>query len=349
MQRTARQLVEYGYLRIEKVDKQRTLLLGTGASDYLSKLFPGAADNHRLVVKDTYRKAPGINNAIRRRRNMRVSEAAVFMNESGMVVSPAQKPWIANQSVIPSDRAYYYTSKEMKSGMEWEERRASASRSCGFLVTPLAYYMVYCMNSKLLKIGESTERYTRDRIEGLLNQITAVAIEGTPRYMESAIILTTSYYTILCRLGMEKAENRRKGQDRIPVFEIDETFQNYYLLPYTREGSALLRMLVEPNGETTLRNLAIPVRERVEQIEVDCDGYSENKEYLFVFFIPNLKRLKRFLGYARRRSTEKFIIYAFPFQEEGLRQIKTRNVELVIFALWQVEALYEERKKKGVI
>ena len=105
-------------------------------------------------------------------------------------------------------------------------------------------------------------------------------------------------------------------------------------MPENRNGIKMLQIMVQENWKEQIYNslLTDHERESAQQSGITCDGYREKeKEYIYVFCIPDLVRLKMFIARANLENDKKrFKIYCFTHQTSIIHGIIDRNIVTIM-------------------
>lgn len=344
---TARTLIERGYIKEQYIyhnkRKVRTLLLtGEKKEDYLPYLFFRAEECHAKAMQNTLRKSAQASSKVRRSRNISVAESYIFAEVAGLTVRPDIKPDLSNE-YIKEDIHAYFLPRELKDIMFPEQARAASGRAVGYIVSGNIYYMVYNLGIGSIVIQEGTERITRDRVEQVLNTRSLYARRNREIvHMDAVILLTKKYENMSVLITGKTNESEKK------YFELSDIFSLYWLLPYTSHGAMLLSWLLDEDMRNRLIDIVLPREQRKTTNAIDCDAIY-NEYISLVFFIPDVKRLKRFyvsiLLDIKLQKETKYKIYCFDFQTVFLRNIFTecdKRVSIVSFSFDKVKAVLVE-------
>ena len=107
-----------------------------------------------------------------------------------------------------------------------------------------------------------------------------------------------------------------------------------YVLPSTKEGQRLMRVMSKENWEYRFRKLFLS-DDAIKNGDSEFDGLERGDTLTVydIFCIPDIAKLKRFLAQAKaKKETDRFIIYAFTFQREFLEQICDKSNVTVKYA-----------------
>lgn len=347
-QNTIKKMEEKGYFRIEKLYKGKTIKLGRRNNELSEYIFPGALEVYNSAVHNTYhvpetRKVnfSNITKQTRRDRNIRVGKSAAFFQGAGIYVysdGSKNKPNL-RKSFLTGNEIAYYLSSDIKNFMSDEEKRISA-RSLGCIVYFHDMYMVYFLDVTVPKTSQDVERKFRIHMEVAVNR----GNHGKYALSINKCVLVLEQYGLLERIfHNDESDDSGKYKYQRMLFSIDDTYDEFFCLPYDRKGQEILKMLFHDRNR--LKYLPIKKSEReFETTTVDCDGIDEDGNFILSFLDCEARKLKRFIEmanyFASNGSDCIFRIICFDFQVETIKKLCTENCEIYSYTVEQVVHAY---------
>ena len=338
VQRTVRDMKKEGWLKAGKSYEKRYIVLGKPISffeSYEEQYFDGYKSQHGRLRNRYYRKEQTSENKQKFQRLLQLAESSVFLGESGISVIPSTKPCL--QFVKRYwDEPTFYQSLEIKELMDADESRATGSRSTGCICWNNEISTVFSLSDDIIKIGEITEKLHVERLYSFFSKKVGEV------KVEDAYLFTWKYNKVHEKLGLK---NRFAS-----YFYLDDTYQNYYLIPYTQEGKELLNLLYSPFAKEELRDMIIKQKWKTSgQEDIEIDGIDENGVLIFNYLIPNILRFKKFVSAAHRLTGKDFHVYCYDFQEEAVKKELTSNMTYSVFRFEEVKELYEKRYERRMM
>lgn len=352
-QKSVKNLVKKGYLRIEKTSIGKTILLGKN-KEYLEQyLFDNAAMIHEEAVKNTYyvpdsgdTKEKRTYKKTLRTRNFRLAKATAFLHACGVYVFSDGSPYKPNlmRDKLTGTEEAFYLSNDIKQLMAIDDKKIP-SRSLGCLVHGNDFYVTYYLDQTIPKTTQDTERKSKLHMEYMFGGSYLPMNRGNSRVEIKKCLLITENYPLLTRIfSIEKQRQNRYYSPNL--FIVDDTYDEYYYLPFGREGIRIYKMLFKDKEKL----IYLPISNKKTEItNVDCDGIDDEGNFELSFLDCEIKQLKRFLSMAEyfveRHLESKFVIYCYDFQAETLKSLVGENIKIFSFTLEQVEEAFGEEEE----
>lgn len=277
-----------------------------------------------------------ITNKQKMQRLASISESSIFLSEAGVKIFPSEKSYLHDE-FLDFEQPSFYQSIEIKDVMEDEEARSMASRMTGCICHNDKIYTVYSLSDDIIKIGDITEKLMIERLNIFFSsKIGKMEVEDT-------FLFTWKYEKVHEKLSLQSNFGSH--------FYLNDNFKHYYLIPYSREGNRLTRLLLKQYAMEELMNMTVKNTWRLdrESITIDADGIDENDVYIFNYLIPDVYRLKRFLRSAAVLKDKQFHVFCYKFQEEALKNELPPNVSYAVYEFDVVEELCMKRIKRRVL
>lgn len=273
----------------------------------------------KISEKDKY--------SIAAKKIIKDSATQVMMYASGFRIG-AEKSELSEKG-IEVDQPTYYSSSEIK-GIEGTTKKNQTSRINGVLASEGGLYPLYNIGNTLIK----WERIDEVKMSSYVNSV--VRRKSLPGKIKPAgekecivIAMENMLYSKICNLDYSK-----KNQKQTRLINIDYSYNHVYAVPENRNGIKMLQIMVQENWKEQIYNslLTDHERESAQQSGITCDGYREKeKEYIYVFCIPDLVRLKMFIARANLENDKKrFKIYCFTHQTSIIHGIIDRNIVTIM-------------------
>lgn len=249
------------------------------------------------------------------------SEVLMFMYGAGLNATYDNKAMIMSGEPLPDIGAYYYTSLEVKNtsgysavvGITNDGKKVSNTRSFGMVISPCADYVVYDIDTALIRWSEISETQFAFSCGMMLSRLR----EHNKGIVNSCIVLYKGNSAI-------KRAFEATGNKSSKTFISAETgYKETYYIPYSSEGRALIRMMVSDNWKERLKEYYLTEYDtNTGSLSVVCDGVKtkNGKEYALLYCIPDITRLYRFLK-AAEINPARYIIYCYEYQVSFLKSV----------------------------
>lgn len=333
VQKQVNSMEKDGWIKKEKPFDRRLLTLSFAPKYYsrYEEVFFGEYNAcYSRIKKNFYRTETSLTNRLKMQRLQQIAETSIFAAEAGIKTFPEEKIELNEDSLYWYD-ASFYQSLEIKDEMEFAEARASASRMTGCVFWENRITPVYSLSDDIIKIGDITEKIMVERLfMNFSEKVHKLKISD-------ALLFTWKYDKVHSKLSL----SGNFGS----YFYLSDTYKDYYLIPYTREGKKLLQLLYSDYGKEELMNMIVRKNWKIqqEQMSIEADGIDENGIYIFNYLIPNILRLKKFLVAAKAMQEKKFHIFCYTFQKSALEKEITSNVTLSCYEYDVVDELCKKR------
>ena len=126
------------------------------------------------------------------------------------------------------------------------------------------------------------------------------------------------------------------------VLGLNNGYKSLYAIPYDKNGLTIIQQMIKPEWREKMKKRVLPDHDHVtNNLGIEADGI-RGAEIAFLFCIPDLSRLCRFLAalaFSAGQITGEmhYVIYCFDFQKElveqlndGLAEIRTVGLEKAI-------------------
>lgn len=310
-------------------------------NEYLENMPKGYVENYLTFGKEevySIRRSVKKDKKLSSRIQKPISDAeALFViHEAGINSYIDEKPFFDKLTEKNNNDTIYYTSKEIKRGLNYKDaveikdniKKIGTTRITGALLSPNANYLVYNFG-KNLTTWFITGEY---KIEQELNRYSVLNIKNTNKF-DSGIIFCNSL-NIFTPIFLHDKKIRGFEMDNIIML-----FNHLYIFQYETYTIKHLQLLFNQNLKNKIDNIIFPNRNIIEYQDLFCDNYNpETEVYELSFCIPDLIKLKYFLNKAYLENKKNsFVIYCFDFQKEflikvGLNKckIKTTSLNLIL-------------------
>jgi len=283
------------------------------------------------------------------------NEITILMYEAGFGACPSGKIKLNSNIPVDDGNTYYYTSRELRrytgykadvvksaepENNKFTEKKISNSRISGLLVSPGGIYAVYNIGRSAKDWYRSAEYKFKIFLERMLAERMTV-----PQGSDSAMLYAEKYDTYIPLI--------QGGEDSANAFDnINSAFRKTYILPYSKEGRELTRLMSEKNWKSRLLARYAPkFRIDTSDIRVDCDACMD-KTYICLFMAPELMRYKRFLTWAQESyendpgSKNSYVVICFDFQTDFVKKTAGRYCRVMTAKLSDYIGELNEIKRK---
>lgn len=272
-------------------------------------------------------------------RALNSSDAYLFFKGIDAECDPDEKPFLLGDTDGIAERQCYYFSREVKSvpGLYMDRvkegkdesgrvnKQVFVSRVNGVYLSGTGLnYMVYDIGTHSIYWMKNAESNMIRHTEYILYQLgfKEHSIHGAVFLYRGTSVLTTIFNQV-----------NKPGTYRGKL-SIDFLYNHMYVLPSTKEGQRLMRVMSKENWEYRFRKLFLS-DDAIKNGDSEFDGLERGDTLTIydIFCIPDIAKLKRFLAQAKaKKETDRFIIYAFTFQREFLEQICDKSNVTVKYA-----------------
>lgn len=272
-------------------------------------------------------------------RVVRNSETIMFMDRLNVAYMPGEKTPLRYNNPLPKNS--YYTSRELQLSSTAQTDQAQSfefrgSRNNGFLMTDGGNYLIYNFSDWTLQVDSGYEVRLHNYVENLLVQ-EASNLTSTP-------IILYRNQRVLNDL-IEPAY--RKQQEWIS--NLEQPYGNVYALSLDQTGQKLCQIMCSHGWVENLKKMLLPKNVSYPNLNyitndgVYVDGTSNKEKILFLFCIPDIKRLRQFLAAAKAiDDKEQFEIRCFDFQAEYLKPLAEKYACINIAPFDKVHQRYFE-------
>ena len=269
----------------------------------------------------------------------RESEIVVMMIKAGVKTTPEDKARINSEKCIGENETCFYSSLEIKdTGMfklrmdktNGQERGTINSRVIGSLIGCGGVYAVYHTGKRPIKWAKSVEGQMAYAISVIArDQYNGNVPAGS---IKECIVIG---YTNEVFYKIATSENNA-------VLGLNNGYKSLYAIPYDKNGLTIIQQMIKPEWREKMKKRVLPDHDHVtNNLGIEADGI-RGAEIAFLFCIPDLSRLCRFLAalaFSAGQITGEmhYVIYCFDFQKElveqlndGLAEIRTVGLEKAI-------------------
>lgn len=279
----------------------------------------------RYVSGKAYKDAAIFRDAIRIMRN---NEVIVFMFGCGTRCLPDErKKKLNNDSKEPVVLDCYYNSKELKqTEWTWAEvkveddqiQNVNAARLNGLCVLASGSYIAINLNHvRNFRISKIGELFAIEHIK------QTIVEDSLPRFAGS-IIFYKDNETIQRLVRPTTPKDYRSSHNLFEVYKE----KNIYALPLTKEGQMTYEFMKKEDWKERIYSFTLTESQTQDVKDYDVYDGQEIGAYFFVFCIPDIARLQKFLLKAENDINNNYYIYCFEHQKDLLKEIAVGNVYL---------------------
>ena len=254
------------------------------------------------------------------------AETHVIVKEAKIACEPDTKINLYQKAFLDDGGSYYYNSREIKNYTGYKdkvrilknenkdtEKLVISSRMTGLIVSPGGIYSVYNMGQSINDWQAGGELKIKTHLDYLLGN----RMEN-PQSCDNALTIIEEYDSLAHVLAPKtKKENKAEKS-----FEnLNQAYKRIYSIPYSLEGKRMIEIMKIPGWEHYIREAMLANYEhRDEKVGyLPCDAITDKEEYVFLYCVPDVAGLKRFLKYAEASGEkERFIVIGFDFQTKML-------------------------------
>lgn len=262
-----------------------------------------------------------------------------MLNKAYSKTTPEDKARINSEKCIGENETCFYSSLEIKdTGMfklrmdktNEQERGTINSRVIGSLIGCGGVYAVYHTGKRPIKWAKSVEGQMAYAISVIArDQYNGNVPAGS---IKECIVIG---YTNEVFYKIATSENNA-------VLGLNNGYKSLYAIPYDKNGLTIIQQMIKPEWREKMKKRVLPDHDHVtNNLGIEADGI-RGAEIAFLFCIPDLSRLCRFLAalaFSAGQITGEmhYVIYCFDFQKElveqlndGLAEIRTVGLEKAI-------------------
>lgn len=244
----------------------------------------------------------------RRLRSFQLAQTALAMGEAGIRIFPDEKAPLFEEAARPLAEPLqlpaYYSSLEVKA-LGIEATKIKNGRFAGMLLTQKNVWIVYHAGEGALRWYRRSEIKTRALLTHLLCR---VKLPGRYQAGEvQAILLGADMDACARQLAAEDCRDAR-------IFRFDQTYEHFHFLPESREGTWLLRLLMEEEVVDRLKcTLSQGLLPKGSTASMENDGFTQDGTPVLFSFDGDGQRLTNFVR-ALRIHGRKGRAFCFDFQ-----------------------------------
>ena len=296
-------LIADGYVKRYRKDKIGSLRLTKKGQSYLESVnkerFGEAVLSKRKYSKSELKK---------RIRIHRIAATYLMMKNSGIKIYKDQKPKLFSEderNIIEIKEPVFYSSGEIKSfGIECT--KIKFTRAVGvMLIEADNGFIVYNAENTLMKWSSQAEQKLHGVISGILLK-NSIQIDNF-----SAIMMGNN-------MDSAKKQLLSKGGPRNCYFKLDNTFNEFYFVPETRDGEFLLRLLSSVHERKFLKEKVLDL------FNIDnnsapfvSDGVDSKERMTLLAYTFDMERIRKFKS-AIEMFEEPALVICFDFQRKVL-------------------------------
>lgn len=207
----------------------------------------------------------------------------------------------------PGIGAYYGT-------VEWKletDKEISGSRACGILVGDQAF-MVYNTMDSLMKWTPKIERNLKSRMEMRFRRFGNAAIYGA--------VMMGPHMDMLKRIL--DSDGGLKGN----LYQIDETYEHIYYVPFVKEAAVQVRLLCSTQGRERLRTFLCGVLSQIRENPFGQEaGIDQNGRKVYFCYLLDLWQLKRIRGQSASQGGR---VFCFTYQAQTMHEVLGERFEV---------------------
>lgn len=211
----------------------------------------------------------------------------------------------------------YYSSREVKE-IDPQQEKIRGSRATGVLLTENDVFAVYNAGGSEIKWACEAEL----RLKAFL-KIDLCQYRLPGQYMNtnpSAVVFGNDMKQMPILMGIG-------GDQRHKYFVVEGNYRHFYYLTSDHFGEVVLQLLCKPDKKAILDSILMEGLSEAKQCGlVENDAMDGDSPVLFGYTC-NMPRIKRFNNGVKTQGF-KGTLYCFDFQEETLRQICGRGVDI---------------------
>ena len=294
-------------------------------ASYSDALPDGYYENYVTYGAQAARQARNVSGRVSQ-RIIGVAETHIMMKSAGIGCEPDTKPNLYRNTFIDDGGKYYYNSRDIKNYTGYKdktkiiknenadnEKLVISSRLTGLAISKGGVYSVYNMGQSMIDWQAGGELKMKTHLDYLIGH----KMEN-PIACDSCITISEDY-TSISRLLKPTTKSDYKTEK---AFEnLKQAYKKIYGLPYDLNGKRMMEIMTDDNWKNKLKDTMLAGHTYDEKSVgyLPCDAITDNGEYLFLFCVPDITGLQRFIKYAEAQGDRsKFIVIGFDFQAELL-------------------------------
>lgn len=219
----------------------------------------------------------------------------------------------------------YYTTRQAKS-IYGEKLQAdidkknvlNTTRINGVAVTEGGSYSVYNVGKYMSEYSQSGETKALSYFNGVLAVKNKPLIDGSILLAEKMMVF-------------KKFVNPITRKQQINLAGIETPYKHIYALTIDKAGQKMMQIMSKPKWRQEIYQNTLTSDQRNKKGSmIDCDGYDvEKDQYIFVFCVPDIKRLKMFIRRAEIDGNKnRYVVLCFDTQKEFVQSVATDSVKL---------------------
>lgn len=300
-------LKKEGMIKLRSRDRLRGYLLRTKGKQYLLEQYREDVETFLTGTVSTNHVKSEPDKRLRLHRMSMVWIAChrmgirIFVSEKAELF-PAFHPF-PDASLLngkKSTAAYYGT-------LEWKlatDQEIKGSRACGILLADKAY-IVYNTMDRLMKWTKKTERNLR-------NRMTMRLLKGRGCSLGGAVLFGNDMELLKRLLDSD-------GGMKQELFQIDDTYDKFYYVPFEESASLQVRLLCDLKGQEKLARFLSTVLKHIREDAFGLEaGRDETGTPVYFCYLLELWQLRRI---GNQRAFEGGRIFCFSYQASVLKEI----------------------------
>lgn len=317
-------------LRLYRRDKVKGYRLTRRAKDQLAEQCP---DWYAALFRGCVRTNSYASELPRRLRMHRLGEVLAMMQRNEVRVFQDEKADLFGARILPQGDQLpaFYLAREVQTLGDAAIKIKNA-RMAGVLLAPQRFYLVYNTGSALMRWAPASELRARTLLSEFIGR--RMAIPSYAGRTAEAILVGDS-------MELAPALLQSRGGGRRQLFYLDGTFAQMHYLPNTPQGDALLRLLLDPAAQETLRTALLgTLQPKAQPGNFAFDALDEQGHPVLFAWDFDLVRIQSFaLGLGSRGISGAAI--AFDFQADALRRIFGNRVDVRALSFEKTRRLLE--------
>ena len=321
-QRTIKKLEKEEIVKIQKIKTAKYVILRYGNLEREEdiKTYPEKYIEHyqKESIQNAY--IMGRSQPAKIEREIKSVITNIMMYAGKIDVTPYKRN--LQSEYLEEDDCFYITSKELKQIGSYNDKKENKtkvlqnSRIMGLLCSPGGNYSVYNIGDNMIEWKRFGESRMQMYIQSIIIRKSRITPDKTEMKKEAIVIASKpQLYRSICTNDLQEMKERKKI-----LMNIDYSYDSMYCIPQTAEGIEILTYMTTKSWKEKIKNALLPFEERNAALytQVNCDGYDEKGHiYKLIFCIPDLVKLKQFLGRARlEEEKERYEIYCYESQLE---------------------------------
>lgn len=332
VQKTCKKMVDEGLLKKytseKKARRERIWAMVLNGDQQLIEQFDTILPEHLLTlyssiaINDKYKITSG-NVYPTKLRVIRNAETFMFFYGAGIDTLRGRCENMRKDDSNASN--IYYTSRELKGSQVDEDglkadldasNRVNTTRVNGVYVSDGGTYLIYNTNRYLGNYSLSGERKLKAHMDIMMSWKNKDIID-------SAMLLADNmeFFKKILNPPSQLAQQHLQG--------LEGVYKNIYALPLNQDGQKMMKLMSIPDWQEKIYSNVLTMEQRTRKSSVvECDGQDDNR-YLFVFCVPNIRRLKMFYKRAKiENDRDKYAVMCFDTQKKFLTEAMGNYVKI---------------------